>query len=154
MLLTWRFHGLLNSEMLRFLPLLNWRWEMSVDSRGERLTALDLFIPLLCFIQHECPNSHSRQRCLVYIVERLAFCGKHIRFFPVSTHSRHPIPSCLLICFLPELPCPKEGENLVNMTRLLTMALPSLPEGLMLPTDLQGQGDRHANPSQKLHFES
>lgn len=45
MFLTWRFHGLLNGDMLRFLPLTNWQWEMFLDSMRECFTALDLFIP-------------------------------------------------------------------------------------------------------------
>lgn len=84
------------------------------------LTALELFIPLVCYLRHGCPNSNSRQQYLVCTVERSVFYWSTSISSSLARDSPHPTPThplfCLLMHFFPELPPPKEGGNVVNKT--------------------------------------
>lgn len=94
-------------------------------------TALDLFIPLVHFIQCDCPNSHSRQWCLECRVKRF-FYWKHIRIFAHSllTLTTPFLPVYLFISFLSSLLQKREGVQLIRPG-----SWPWLRTSL-LPTDL------------------
>lgn len=120
-------------------------------------TALDLFIPLVHFIQCDCPNSHSRQWYLGCRVKRF-FYWKHIRIFAHSllTLTTLFLPVYLLISFLSSLLPKREGVQLISPGSwpwLRTSLLPLIDQGslLFLSQHQKGSPGELPNLPRNLH---